>query len=164
MTGIFVGFYLLGMLMSINSGRTDVLKDSKAIYSVIGAGLALFVLCAFLYDFEHEGPLGFMDGLGQLNIIQVAKFGLLIAVFFLFERYLNFKQRVLAYLAEISFGLFFVHGFFILLSPRIQQHLSLEDPWLAFLFEFVFVVCGSVLTVFLVKSVFKKRSRYVIGC
>ena len=160
----FFGFYLLGMLTSMNTCRTDALKNTRAVYWIIASGLALFFLCAFMYDFESEVPIGFQDGWGKLNLVQLAKFGLLVAVFFLFERYLNRKQRMLAYLAEISFGLFFVHGFFVLMSSRIQQRLGLDNPWLAFLFELVFVVCGSVLSVYLVKSVFKKKSRYVIGC
>lgn len=160
----FGGFYLLGMLTSMNSIRTDAVKQTRAVYLLIGLGAALFVSCALLFDFEQEGPLGFQDGLGQLNLIQLAKFGLLIAVFFLFERFVNFRQRILAYLAEISFGLFFIHGFFILASARIQHYLPWANAWLAFVFEFVFVIGGSVLTVSVTKSVLKKRSRYVIGC
>ena len=119
----------------MNTCRTDALKNTRAVYWIIASGLALFFLCAFMYDFESEVPIGFQDGWGKLNLVQLAKFGLLVAVFFLFERYLNRKQRMLAYLAEISFGLFFVHGFFVLMSSRIQQRLGLDNPWLAFLFE-----------------------------
>lgn len=158
----FFGFYLLGMLMSINSGRTDGMKQTNAIYPLIGAGLLVFIITIAVFDFQSEGPLGFWDGLGQLNIVQLGKFGLLVAVFFTFERFLDFKQPLLDYLAEISFGLFFVHGFFVLLNARLQP--SLPSPCAAFLFEFIFVVFGSVLTVYLVKLIFKKKSRYVVGC
>jgi len=160
----FFGFYLLGMLMSINSRCVDVVKKSRAAPLVISLGVALFVLCAFMHDFNQERPLGFSDGWGHLNFVQLAKFGLLISFYFLFECYLNFKQPILAYLAEVSFGLFFMHGFFMILSSRFERRLSLENLWAIFLLEFIIGIGGSILTVFLIKCVLKSKSRYVMGC
>lgn len=160
----FFGFYLFGMLMSINIHRIDAVKKGRIPPLLIGFGGALFFLCAYIYDFDRGGPLGFLDGWGYLNIVQLAKFGLLVAFFLLFECYLNVRQPILAYLAEVSFGLFFVHGFFMILSSRLERRLSLENPWVIFLLELIIVIGGSILTVFLIKLFLKNKSRYVMGC
>jgi peptidoglycan/LPS O-acetylase OafA/YrhL len=105
--------------------------------------------------------VGFFEGLGVFNLIQFGKLVLLIAVFICFEKYLNKKNRLLGYLAEISFGLFFIHGFYMALYARINPAAGSVMQGFG---EFMLVILGSIITVYLTKALLRKRSRYVIGC
>jgi hypothetical protein len=160
----FFGFYLLGMASAAAHSTISAVQKGWVPYLLIALGIAGFLFAALQYDPAQPEPLGFQDGWGRLNIFQLGKLLLLVSVFFFFERYLNAKNRVLGYLAEVSFGLFFMHGFFVIVFAKIRQYVQFSDAFTAFACESVVVIGGAIATVELVKLVFKKNSRYVIGC
>jgi hypothetical protein len=160
----FLGFYLLGLAFAKNTHRLDVLAQKRMANLVIVATLVLFLISMFLYDIAEGEPAGFWDGLGVFNLIQLGKLLLLVSVFFIFEKYLNRKSRFLSYMAEISFGLFFIHGFFMLFYSRMMQKIAIANPLSNFLLEFSIVVIASIATVYVLKLILKNKSRYVIGC
>jgi peptidoglycan/LPS O-acetylase OafA/YrhL len=126
--------------------------------------LSLFLIAMFFYDANAAEPVGFWDGLGVFNLIQLGKLLLLVAVFFALEKFFNRKNRVLGYMAEISFGLFFIHGFYMLLYSKIAQQFGGMHPVLTFGVEFLLVFAGSIFTVYVLKIILKNKSRYVVGC
>jgi peptidoglycan/LPS O-acetylase OafA/YrhL len=159
----FVGFYLLGIAFAVGAPNIDALK-SKTRMIIIGLALAVFVAAAVLFERPGNESYGFYDGLGVLNLLQFGKLALLIAVFFLFEMFLNEKNTVLSYIAKISFGLFFIHGFYIAVFAKFSGYTNAVNPPVRLLVEIFAVVIVSVVTVFVLKRVLQRGSRFVIGC
>jgi hypothetical protein len=160
----FFGFYLLGICAAKSLGGADQMLDRRTANAVIVAGASLFLLAAMFHDPSAKKPLGFIDGWGQFNLLQSGKLALLVAVFFGYEFYLKKPQKFLGFFAQLSFGLFFIHGFFMLLFSRLRPAMAMWSPWQSFVMEFCLVVLGSVAVVVSIKRVLGMKSRYVIGC
>ncbi|MBH1981543.1 MAG: acyltransferase [Burkholderiales bacterium] len=159
----FLGFYLFGVLAASNALALDNLrKSTKAI--IITISLFVFFISASLYFEQPKISPDFFSGIGIPNYISIGKLALLIAIFFLFERFMNYKNIILGYFAKISFGLFFVHGFVIYaFSKLIAGNVFFSETEKIFL-EVGVVFLGSIAIVLIMKKVLKKRSRYVVGC
>lgn len=159
----FSGFYVLGMSAS---AATPMLANTprSVRYWVVAGGLLIFLFAAFL-DSGWTYPAFFYEGLGSLNPVQLGKLGLLVALFFLFELFLNKKHATLKNLAEISFGLFFLHGFFIVFFNHINNiYINMDQPVVFFLAELLAVIVISIATIISVRKVLGPWSRYAIGC
>lgn len=160
----FVGFYIFGLSLAVGMNRVDALKNAGRAPFVMLLALTAFVACAFVAANAESLSAGFFDGLGILNWLQLGKLFLLIATFLFFESFGAKKSAFLGYFARISFGLFFIHGFYALLFSVLAQNVGIDNTAIKFAVEFLVVVVGSVATVYAVRLVLKKRSRYVIGC
>lgn len=159
----FLGFYLLGISFAASARSLDLIARGQLQVLFIILGLLAFGL-TYIYGYSEDGPLSFRDGLGVFNFLQFGKLCLLISAFFAFERYMKAESRVLGYFAKISFGLFFIQGFYMAAYPRIADAFQLASPIYRFFVEVVVVFVFSMVTVAVIKLVMGKRSRYVIGC
>lgn len=159
----FLGFYLFGVLAASNASVLDNLsKSAKTI--IITVSFFVFFISASLYFKQPKFPPDFFSGLGLPNYISIGKLALLVAIFFLFERFMNRENKILGYFAKISFGLFFVHGFVIYaFSKLMARNVFFSEAGKIFL-EVGVVFCVSIAVVLIMKKVLKKRSRYVVGC
>lgn len=161
----FLGFYLLGIY--IHSIRTKIyeLNYVSAIYIII-MGLILYIITLFKYlNYSDVKPnyIGFFNTIGDFNHILFGKLLLLISIFVFFEKFLNTKNELLSRLAQISFGLFFIHGFYMRIFGRFVAPLALKTQLIT-LIEFILVIPMSILTVYILKKTLKNRSKYVVGC
>ena len=159
----FLGFYLLGIAAAKSVDFLDALSSSVKM-KIIYASLFVFFLAGFIYAGRVNEVGGFYDGLGLVNYIILGKLGLLIAIFFLFEQFMEQRRGMLGYLAKISFGLFFIHGFMSLVFVKFFQGMSFYNPLVKLITEIGVVVFASIAVVFLLNLVLRKWSRYVIGC
>jgi peptidoglycan/LPS O-acetylase OafA/YrhL len=161
----FFGFYALGIASSASREYVENLKHSRASVWLIGLGATTFIVAAFIYGMrDNAAELGYYAGLGELDIVQLGKLGLLIAVFFGFGRFMNVRNRFMSKLAEISFGLFFIQGFCMLVFRKVMQTVTFDSAWIQLATEVGIVFGGSVLIVLLVRHFLGQWSRYVIGC
>jgi hypothetical protein len=160
----FLGFYALGMAAARASWLVEILRAGHWGHLLMVLGIFGFVLAIYLYDPKAVEPLGFADGWGKLNLQQLGKLSLLVTVFLFFDRYLNRKQLMFGYLAKISFGLFFLHGFFALFFSRIAQRVGFVNVFAAVMCEVIIVIGAAVITVIVAKFLLKSKSRYVVGC
>ncbi len=158
----FLGFYLLGLISSIAADKINKMPIGVSICMII-FGLFLFLL-AVLFHREPMTDISFFSNIGSLNTIQLGKLGLLISVFFMFEKFFNSPVNILTYLAKVSFGLFFIHGFFMAIFGKLAQYIDFQNIFTKFLFEFFIVILMSILLTKIIKDVFREKSRYVIGC
>lgn len=158
----FAGFYVLGIFLST---KFEEIKSTGKTGFMIAVGFILYVVTVFAYfASSNDAPNGFFNGFGHFNYSIFGKLTLLLAVLFLFDRFLNVKNRFLSWMAEISFGLFFMHGFFMALFAKFRQGLGVESPLVLLGAELLLVLGGAMFAVVVIKHIFKKRSRYVIGC
>lgn len=160
----FLGFYLLGLAMSSATRSIQQIQSSKRVYLVTLFGIVLFFCAGYIFfQFSYES-VGFIDDFGKLNYVQLGKFGLLVSMFFALEKFMCKHNRLFGYLAEISFGLFFIHGFYMLAFYKLTQLVSMPSVAGKVFVEFFIVIGGAMVTVWLIKFLIRKKSRYVIGC
>ena len=159
----FLGVYVLGIIAAKDAYIIDGLKESNK-KKIIYISLVIFFVLGFLFPGFKSLPPSFFSGIGTFNYIMAGKLALLIAIFLLFERFMQNKNNILGYFAKISFGLFFIHGIMEAIFRRGTRDIDFGSPVLRFSAEVGVVVFVSIVVVFVLKKILKKWSRYVIGC
>lgn len=81
----------------------------------------------------------------------------------------QFFNRSMGFVAELSFGIYFLHEYFIVLLPGVEKRVGLAHfphhaDLLSFLLNYLLVLGGSIGAVLLIKKIFGKNSRFVVGC
>ena len=147
----FFPAYLLGIWLSIN--KVIYLKYNK--YSLLQLSLVIFLcVCIYaIYDYHSSYDL-------FLKLIIAV---LLISVF---SYCLDKKITYLSFIADISFFIFFIHGYFagairILLRNQIDV-----NGYIVLLSVFMLILSGSIASYFILRIPFKSSSyrRYFISC
>jgi probable poly-beta-1,6-N-acetyl-D-glucosamine export protein len=158
----FAGVFALGIVMSKHAAVVDRMTDRQAWLWML-AGVLVFVLAAVLYP-GYRADWTFTRQIGQLNTMELGKLGLLITAFVGFEKFFNRRNAVMSYIASISFGLYFIHGFFMGAFDNLTKHMVLPDHPAMILGDVVVMMVLSFATVALLKKLLGQRSRYVMGC
>jgi hypothetical protein len=161
----FAGFYVFGVVVSANANVIARIRNTSVATILIVGALILFLMAAWhIAPPSDNYPEGFMDGLGRFNDIHFGKLALLVAVFLLFDRFLNVPNAALKWIAQVSFGLFFLQGFFMAAFVKLSQSFVFPSLLLALGVELCLVLGGSMAAVIVTKALLGKWSRYVIGC
>ena len=152
----FFGFYLLGMWVS--KRKMSVLKSSEFYY----VGVFLSILFVYLTLILSDGH--FLSQVA-LKIIYVIKFSLMCVtftlIFYKFDRKIG---RNFNFLAVQSFGIYFLHNYFIVLYERILEHLKIELDGVMVVLSVAIVMASSIILIYMTKLIFGKKSKYLIGC
>lgn len=157
----FLGFYVLGALFCKWDEIICKMPPRVAILAITVLTIIFFV--AFIFWAPRAQDSTFLDWAGSLNLLQCGKTALLIAAFLFLEKFNNKPSPVLSYIAKISFGLFFVHGFYCAAFSKFIAPQMINIP-VMFFTEFFTVIIMSFVTIFIIKKMLKEKSRYVIGC
>lgn len=150
----FFSVYLFGMFMS--HYKNEYLAFAKKYWPLItGLTVAAFVLNIVFYDSWYD----------QLNYIHK----MLFCCFFLYWlwRLDKYIPKFFNYLAEISFGVFFVHYYFnIIYYSLANRYLPAAKvgSFLNWTIFFLFVFAGTIALITFVRKVFPKYSKNLIGC
>jgi peptidoglycan/LPS O-acetylase OafA/YrhL len=156
---------MLGITVSTHYAKiSEFARTQKARIFIIFAALGFIFSSLIVLILRPEEPVGFRDGVSVFNYVGFGKLCLLAVVFLLFERHMNVRNRFLGWMAQISFGLFFLQGFFMIVFQKAIQSLPSIPPELMVVSEVIFVLGGSVVAVVTLKKILGGRSRYVIGC
>jgi peptidoglycan/LPS O-acetylase OafA/YrhL len=150
----FFSVYVFGMFMS--RYKQQYLEWAKKYYLLISA-LTVLVFVANLVFFDQlNDPLNYLHKM-------------LFCCFFLywFWRLDRYVPAFFSLLAELSFGLFFIH-YYTLLAIKAVYEKKIGHPipgnfvyWAA---DLLLVLVGSVLIIKAIKKIFPRYSRYLIGC
>ncbi len=161
----FVGFYFFGLIAhALGSKITKLSNLATSVILSVSFLVFLTLLLSFGANFTpHISYISFNENLGVFNPMQLGKLALLIFVFFSLEKFYNKYSKILSYLAKISFGLFFIHGFYMLIFSRYFSS-ALPNNYFKLFVELILVIPGSILTVYVLKIILRTRSKYVIGC
>lgn len=161
----FFSFYLGGIYLSAFPEISKKIKEHAALIG--SASLCIFVSLA-IYAISHqlfpEQDDGFMATIGRFNALMTGKIFLCLALYVLFERYACTHRPLLSYVASVSFGIFFIHQFFLIAADRLAVHFQFRYTLEWFAIEVLFGLGGSLLYLHVAKRILKKRSKYVIGC
>ncbi|MEO5602062.1 MAG: acyltransferase [Cyclobacteriaceae bacterium] len=163
----FIPIYITGMWASFHKER--ILKDNPRIfYSLlfIYAGMCIGELSGWL---THDRSLSFQDVLSQgILVFNVYRLKALVLCFMWLSFFYLFRDRkmpLLERLGAYSFGLFFVHYFFISITRKLLEFYNITTDFtlLTYLIYFAFILGISTVTVYLIKRVTGNYSRYLIG-
>lgn len=159
----FAGFYMLGIVISKRKEIGAIIENLSI--SMIAAFL-LMIFWAYCEQQKnaHLPEYGFFSGIYLINFVQVGKLLMLIFIYKIVSKYLNKRIELLSYVANISFGLFFIHYLWKILADKAIAYLAIQNPISTILFEIMVIAVGSLVCIEITRKVMKKRSRYVIGC
>lgn len=159
----FSGFYAMGILMASDLSQPAPKVQSNSLYMMIICLFLYFItFLYFLHNPTHED--GFISNIFKLNIIQLGKIFLILFLFLLTRKYLNRKIPLLSYIANISFGLFFVHGFSLVLFGYVASRAQINNIIAYSLSELLISFGLSILIIEIIKKITGQWSRYVLGC
>ena len=151
----FFSIYLIGMFCSRNKDRLFELTER---YFPI-----LLIMVVSIIVFEKLNPQILTE---QLQFVQ--KTMLSISMLHVFHKYEHRIPRQINKIADISFGIYFVHSFVLVMVGHIIKHFVKQGslPYTPYNYFLVFVVVMmlTIIIIKLVKMPTKSYSRYIIGC
>lgn len=163
----FIPVYITGMCVSYYKDK--VLKDDPRLFFVLLMVYLLLCTAELMGWIDLRRTISFEDIVeGQLLIFNVYLLKALVLCFMwltFFYLMRHKKYPKLELLGHYSFGLFFVHYFFISLSRKIFETVgwSFEFNVFTYLIYFLIILLASMGMVYLVKRVAGRYSRYLIG-
>lgn len=159
----YMGIYMLGICFSKYDNIINYLKG----YTFEIVMTSIFI-CFFIYQFysslQYDVEIGFFSGFLNPNFLQIAKLFMLVAIYFLINRSFDKKFTPMSYIANISFGLFFIHGLWLTLATKILMRGNIFNNSYILLFQAIISISGSVVSIEICKKILGKGSRYAIGC
>jgi surface polysaccharide O-acyltransferase-like enzyme len=150
----FISVYMFGMFMS--RYKNQYIEFAKKYWILISCLTIGVFIINLIYCKQLNNPLNYLHKM-------------LFCCFFIYWgwRLDKYIPKFLGLLADYSFGIFFIHYYFILIFKYIfEKVFNYEIPgnlanWTL---ELVLVILGSMLFIKIVKLIFHQRSRNIIGC
>lgn len=165
----FVNFYMFGILFCEYRKPIMAFISRPAVIAAIGAILlAIASVQAMVMQFPGNLERTPADGWGFVGfdaMLFQKYFGILFLCGLL-THVASWMKKPLGFVADRSFGLFFIHGIVIAVLMRLPQALSphFGVPVADLLLYTVVVIAISLAIVVVGKYVLGKYSRYIIGC
>lgn len=149
----FLSVYVFGMFCS--HYKNELLEFSKRWWKPMTA-LTLVVVIVSLFKI----PL-----YDQMMYVQK----MLLCWFFIYWlwRWDAHVPKITGFLAEISFGIFFVHFYFVIGLRFVQErllHIEIGEIVLYWSIQFIGVMVTTSVFIWVMQKIFGKRSRMLIGC
>lgn len=163
----FLPVYVFGMWASYHKEKLLIINNW------ILASLTLFyflVLCLEVSQIIHPQHLNFFEERPHyfttiFNLSKLKEMTLAIILLVVFYRIKEQKIEWLTRLGNYSFGIYFIHIYFINATERIMDYLNLPrlQNGIVYLVFTASIIGISVAAVWVIKEIFKDRSRLVIG-
>lgn len=161
----FLPVYLLGIYSSIN--REKILKYLDSSWRkllLLGSAISLILVQVFVFnDTGNFNKVFFSITIPDVNIVQkILLCFLLIAVL---DNWEENEITVLKKTAETSFAIYFIHPFFLRPLARLSRFIGggFQGNLLTLLIATIVMLICSIAIAQLLKLIFKKHSRYLIG-
>lgn len=165
----FVNFYMFGILFcEYRKPIMDFISRPIVIVGLAAVILAIASVQAMIMHFPGNLERHPSDGLGFVGFdaMLVQKYVGILLFCGLLTYVGGWLKGPLSFIADISFGLFFVHGVVIAVLMRLPAPLSphVGEPVTDLAIYSVLVISISVVVVVIAKYITGKYSRYIIGC
>jgi peptidoglycan/LPS O-acetylase OafA/YrhL len=154
----FLSVYMIGMFCSRYRDKIFVVLKKKYVWLLIS-----FVILTILEFTITPRPTA-INSLSKLILCV-----LIIYFLWLFELRLPKRfHELMGFLAELSFGIYFLHGYFIIAYSGAANKFEFNSFWteanlLSFSLIFLFSVGASIVSLLIVKKIFGKKSRFIVG-
>ncbi len=162
----FTPYYLLGILFS---------QYKEYIYKILANKEFLFFLLVILIivlqilsgniDNYHKLPFVYRG----VDLMFLQKVVLCIFFFIWLHRFENYNNKIINYIADTSFTIFFLHPYFKtlfgILHNNIENYFSItyQESWIFFIFLVIFTITLCVIVAKLTKRIIPKYSRFILG-
>jgi len=162
--GYFLGAYSVGVWLGMNYQQSiSLLKKWRYLF----AGMALVVSVVLFFLARKSDPLSPL-GLLMESLFYVQKMSIAALVLVLFNYYQDRIPKIVNLLADYAFPIYFIHFFFVaVFSVNIFKVFTpmLSGPmnFALDIVSVVFVMTGSILFAFIIKKLFGRYSRSIIG-
>lgn len=155
----FFPFYSLGIYVSLY--REEVLKKlekTTKILLVLWIGIILLQFKFNLLDSKHKG----LFELNGIDLMVVQKFIMCLLLLVLFVKLdrvknLKFLKKILEQFANYSFGIFFIHGYLLLIRYKFNFN-TLEE-----IISGVLAMYISIFIIWILRKIVGKNSRMIVG-
>ena len=160
----FVPVYILGSWVSVNSEQIHRALKGKTWWLLL-AILVLAYIQAIYYPYSGNAHKNAFE----LSLIDINFIQKIIMCFFLlifFQQYENRDFRLLVFLAEVSFPIYFLHPFIITILGKLKWEFynNFSGSLLTFIFTTALVIFISASTAILGRKIIgRKYSRSLIG-
>lgn len=165
----FANFYMFGILFcEYRKPVMDFVSRPLVLAGLAGSILAVASVQAMVMHFPGNLERLPGDGWGFVGFdaMLVQKYAGIVFLCGLLTHAAGWMKRPLTFVADHSFGLFFIHGIVIAVLMRLPQPLSphVGEPMIDLAIYSGFVIAISLAIVVIAKHITGKYSRYVIGC
>lgn len=155
----FTPTFLLGMIYYIYKD-----KILEIIYKNINIIVSMYILSALSYFIK---PYIF-GGYGNHAVLYINKLLLISILFYILNKY-TFKNKIFTNIANLSFGIYFVHFFVIdrihhIIINYICFNSTITAQFLSLIISSIICFSMSYFICVIIRKIFKKRSRFIIGC
>ena len=161
----FLSAYVAGMCTSQFRGRINAVIGGRLATLLAAYAIALFLHIALAQKHGvHAAASWFSTEEGLIDWPFVQK---MVLCFVLLELGRKFEATLypkLRYVADTSFGIYFVHAYFLKLIAVLAPESWLQGSLGGFSLAFAFVMACCLGSCYLVQRLFGARSRMVIGC
>lgn len=161
----FISIYLLGMFCCHYRERVLSMMEKSWLICTIAALILIAIENFWLYNSNNMIYFLYINTLTKAIISVIA-----IYFFWRFDSVLTDRfHAIMENLANLSFGIYFVHGYVIYIYGIILKYLGLKTLLLAanpitFLLALSIVILWTIVLLLVIQKILKKRSRYVTGC
>ncbi len=146
--------YLFGMFAS--HYRKEFIEFSEKYWKPVLAAILVTIALNIIYDKPYYEKFNFV-----LKVLFCSFF------LFIMRKAEKIMPAGLAKIAELSFGIFFVHYYFILAIrmgyPKLFGH-EIPPTFINWLVYAVLTIVLSIITLRIIKKIFPKKSRLLVGC
>lgn len=155
----FFPFYSLGIYVALH--REEVLKKlekrSKLLF-ILWIGVIILQFKFNLLYSQHKSLFEF-KGIDLMGIQKFIMCLILLVIFIKLDRIkgLYFFKRILDQFADYSFGIFFIHGYLLLIRYKFNFNLYEE------ILSGILAMYVSILIVWIFRKIFGKKSRMIVG-
>lgn len=147
----YLGVFLLGIFCKKNQ---KVIFDKALLFLFISLPLSLlFLFCKVNYD----------ESMFNFSALEKLASVLFYISLFMFLEKKGLKFKVFDILAKYSFGIFFIHYYFLILFTLLFAKLGLEDSLYESIFTFILSVLLATAASYFIKLAAGKHSKNILG-
>ena len=156
----FQAIYLIGIFCSIHKQAIYKKVKSKEYYLLL---IVVLIACLQTYlgawGSYHKSPLEY-SGIDLMFIQKV-----FLSLFFMIwlHRFEHVNNKFFHILASTSFAIFFIHPLFLWVLSKFSYLLQWGNPWLTAIVIIITVITSCIAIAFIIRKLFPKVSRYIIG-
>ena len=156
-------FFLIGISVANHEEKTLKLLNSILPYLIIMFFVILYIQYKANVIGNYRKSIFSFQG---IDIMLLNKVILNFILFTVLNKIKNIEFRLLKVIGSYSFGIFFIHGFFIMGLKTLKQsnYIDLEYMgWSFFAISIILITASSIMSINLTIRFLGKRSRYLIG-
>ncbi len=155
----FLSVYMIGMFCSHYQEKLFAIVKKKYLWLL--AGLVILIILEFVIVPRPTA----INSLSKLILC-------VLIIYFLWLNESRFPKQfhdIMGFLAELSFGIYFLHDYFIIAYSGIANKLKINPFWtqahlVTFAIIYSFSLGASIVLILIIKRIFGKKSRFLIGC